>query len=320
MRGYLAGFALAVLLVGCGQASTNPGSPAVNVPMPEAVTGGEASRAADAPAPPQAQDAVSEERPASPQSPGPQPVMYLAYSYQMALEIPADRLTGVMDAHMRACLSAGPRICQLIGSNQNGDPGSSMSGTVNLRAEPNWLRTFMGGIGAQATAAGGRVTSQATSTEDLTRSIVDTEAHMRAQTALRDRLQEMLRSRPGKLSDLLDVERELARVQGDMDATQSELAVMRTRVAMSELTISYSSSAKAVGTDTFEPLSHAFSGFLGVVVWGFAAIITLIAALLPFAIVIVPIVWAILRWRRGRSSAKTAAETGAEHNSETEPS
>src|SRR5262249_46573296 len=158
------------------------------------------------------------------------PVIYLAYSYQMGLEIPSARLTGVMDAHIRACQTAGPRLCQLISSNRSGDPDSSMNGTVDIRGEPNWLRTFMGGIGAQASAAGGRVLSQATTTEDLTRSIVDTQAHLRAQTTLRDRLQTMLQNHPGRLSELLDVERELARVQGDIDSTQSELAVMRTRV------------------------------------------------------------------------------------------
>src|SRR5262249_44850213 len=175
-----------------------------------------------------------------------------------------------------------------------------MTGAVDIRGEPNWLHTFMGGIGAQASAAGGRVLSQATTTEDLTRSIVDTSAHLRAQTALRDRLQRMLRSHPGRLSDLLDVERELARVQGDIDSTQSELAVMRTRVDMSELTISYQSAPRSVGSDTFDPLKQSLANFLGVVVVGFAAIITIIAGLLPFAIVLVPIIWAILAWRRRR--------------------
>jgi hypothetical protein len=227
--------------------------------------------------------------------------MYLAYTYQMGLEIPAERLAQVMDAHVRACLNAGPSLCQLVGSNRSGDPDSAMNGMVDLRGEPNWLRTFMGGVSAQATAAGGHVTSQATATEDLTRNIVDTEAHIRAQTALRDRLQDMLRSRPGRLSDLLDVERELARVQGEVDATQSALAVMRTRVAMSELTINYASAPKSIGSDTFEPLRQAVAGFLGVVAWGFAAIITLIAGLLPFAIVIAPIVWGVLRWRKARA-------------------
>lgn len=311
MRGYLAGFALAVLLAACGQASGPASAP--RPAQVEQAMGGE-GRAAMAPAPPAAQDAVSSaDQPTAtkPDTPPQQPrggVMFLAYTYQMGLEIPAEHLADVMDAHVRACLSAGPTLCQLVGSNRSGDPQSSMNGMVDLRGEPNWLRSFMGGINAQATAAGGRVTSQATSTEDLTRNIVDTEAHIRAQTALRDRLQEMLRNRPGRLSDLLDVERELARVQGEIDSTQSALAVMRTRVAMSELTINYASAPKLIGSDTFEPLRQAVAGFLGVVAWGFAAIITLIAGLLPFAIVIVPVVWGVIRWRRKRAERAATAD------------
>jgi hypothetical protein len=242
----------------------------------------------------------------------PAPVLYLAYAYAMSLEIPSERLAGVMDAHVQACQAAGPRQCQLVGSNRSGDPESSMQGYVSLRGEPNWLRTFMGGVDEQADAAGGRVDAQSTNTEDLTRAIVDTEARLRAQTALRDRLQELLRSRPGRLSDLLEVERELARVQADIDAVQSNLAVMRTRVAMSELTLQYSSEPRAVGSDTFGPLRDAFANFLGIVVTGFAWIITIIARLLPFVIVIVPIVWLILRWRRARGG-RVFGSRKAEH-------
>jgi hypothetical protein len=75
---------------------------------------------------------------------------------------------------------------------------------------------------------------------------------------------------------------------------------MRARVDMSELTITYQSAPRPVGSDTFEPLRQAFANFLGIVVGGFAAIIVLIAGLLPFAIVLVPIVWALLAWRRRR--------------------
>ena len=47
-------------------------------------------------------------------------------------------------------------------------------------------------------------------------------------------------------------------------------------------------------------LRNALADFLGVIVSGFAAIIYLIAGLIPVAIVVVPLVWLILRWRRAR--------------------
>ncbi|MBL8538550.1 MAG: DUF4349 domain-containing protein [Hyphomonadaceae bacterium] len=244
----------------------------------------------------------------------PTPILYLAYAYAMGFEIPSQNLAGVMDAHVQACQTAGPRLCQLVSSNRSGDPESYVEGYVSLRGEPSWLRAFMAGMEADANAAGGRVISQTTTTEDLTRAIVDTEARLRAQTALRDRLQRLLESRLGRLSDLLEVERELARVQAEIDAVQSNLAVMRTRVSMSELNLSYRSAPRAVGSDTFGPLRDAFANFLKIVVAGFAAIVTIVAGLLPFVLVIWPIAWLLLRWRKARGGrffrAKPAATDG----------
>lgn len=328
MRRLMAGLALSVLLAACGQAdmATAPlemrSEEAFGDMAQGRAAGGEAApQAAPAPMAP-SMDADENARsqstatstPTPGQAGGPMPVLYLAYSYAMGLEVPSDRLSGVMDRHIEACQTAGPRLCQLVGSSRSGDPESFMNGSVYLRGEPAWLRTFMAGINAEAEQAGGRVTSRSVGSEDLTRQIVDTEARLRALTSLRDRLQALLRDRPGRLADLLEVERELARVQGELDAITSSLAVMRTRVSMSDLNLSYQSEPRSVGSDTFRPLRDAFAGFLGIVVGGFAAIITIIAGLIPILIVVLPLAWLILRWRRRRGGRfftrhNTAAET-----------
>ncbi|GAM99565.1 hypothetical protein U91I_03219 [alpha proteobacterium U9-1i] len=321
MRRIFAGLALAALLVACGQADQveNAGGPMGGADGYASVTREEAAQEAPAPMAPPPPPPAPTTAPAdadvsrggetgSSVTPTPDqprggtnsPILFLAYSYQIGLELPAGVLADTVARHVANCQAAGPRLCQLVGSNVSGDPESSMNGYVSLRAEPNWLRTFRNGLEAEADAAGGKILQEATNSEDLTRAIVDTEARLRAQTALRDRLQRLLESRPGRLSDLLEVERELARVQGEIDAVQSALAVMRTRVSMSELTLSYQSTSRPLRSDTFRPLGEAFANFLGIVVAGFAAIVTIIAGLIPLAVVVVPIVWLVLRWRRRR--------------------
>ncbi len=312
MRRFWTGMVLAAALAACGQAdqsspvATEAGEAYGGMAAMEQAQGRADMDDAVAPAaaPPPPGDASTRSEAGTSTSPsqpgGPNPVLYLAYTYTLGLEIPSERLTGVMDRHIQACQTAGPRVCQLITSNRSGSPDSDMNGFVSLRAEPTWLNTFKAGIAQQADEAGGRVDSENTTSEDLTRQIVDTEARLRAQTTLRDRLQELLRTSRGRLSDLLEVERELARVQGEIDSVQSQLAVMRTRVSMSELTLSYHSSPRSLGSDTFEPLRQAFASFLGIIVGGFAAIIVIIAGLIPFAVVLIPAIWLLLRWRRGR--------------------
>ena len=172
------------------------------------------------------------------------------------------------------------------------------SGSLSLRAEPQWLQRFMKSVQSDAIGAAGRVTSQSTTTEDLTREIVDTEATLRAKRALRDRLQQLLATRPGSLADLLGVERELSRVQGEIDSTESNLTAMRTRVAMSALTIEYGSSPRGVAGGTFEPLRHAFADFIVAVVESTATLVTVVGALLPWVVVGTMAVWLLIRRRR----------------------
>ncbi|MGE3143873.1 MAG: DUF4349 domain-containing protein [Hyphomonadaceae bacterium] len=295
MRGWILACALALAACGregqTGAAPSAPSAPAMEAAVDSmARTQGGAQK--DEAAPPIQNGAE-----------GPAPISYLAYAYSMGLEVPAGRLIGLMDAHANACRAAGPRLCQLIGASREGDPEASLYGQLSLRGEPAWLQRFMAGISSDTENAGGKIKSQGTTTEDLTRSIIDTQAALRAKTALRDRVQRILESRPGRLADLLEAERELARVQGEIDATQSELAAMRTRVSMSALTIAYQSAPRPLASDTFEPLARALAGFLGTMTQGLAMIITLIAALIPWALLAAAIAWIAL-WLRKRRGGR----------------
>jgi hypothetical protein len=203
-----------------------------------------------------------------------------------------------MDGHAAACRSAGLRVCQLVASRRDGDPQDTLQGALSLRAEPQWLQRLMQSVQRETLGAAGRVTSLSTTTEDLTREIVDTEATLRAKRALRDRLQQLLATRPGSLSDLLAVERELSRVQGEIDSTESNLTAMRTRVAMSALTIEYGSSANGLAGGAFTPLRLAIGEFAVAVVDSTATLVTVVGALLPWVVVLTIAVWLLIRRRR----------------------
>ncbi len=239
----------------------------------------------------------------APSPAGPTPVLYLAYSYDIGLELPAPRFAAAVAGHVEACQKAGPRLCQIIDTTQSGDPKNTLYARVHLRGEPAWLATFMADVAKTAEDAGGRVRTRATHSEDLTRAIVDTEARLAAMTTMRARLRELLARRPGKISDLLEIERELARVQGEIDSMQSTLAVMRTRVAMSELAIDYESRAQPLRAEAWAPLGQAFANFLSVVAQSLATIVLILAALLPWAF----IVWgasALVLWIRKRRGGR----------------
>jgi hypothetical protein len=181
----------------------------------------------------------------------------LAYRYDYRIAASPKGLRALAAGHEAACVAAGAAICQVISSNVASEGEGEVRGTLSLRAEPGWLRRFRDGLGRQAKDAGGEVLSAGASSEDLTRQIVDTEATMRAKTTLRDRLQTLLATRPGKLSELLELEQALAEVQREIDSTQSELAVMRTRIATSALEIEYVSTGIAGKPGAWRPLADA---------------------------------------------------------------
>lgn len=234
----------------------------------------------------------------------------LAYSYRYTLEAPNRAVPSLAANHERACAQAGPAVCQIIGSSVQRTGDDQQVATLDIRATPQWLAAFRGGLESEVEAADGRIADQATESEDLTRALIDTEAHLNAKRALRDRLQTMLTTRTGDLQSALEVERELARVQGEIDAAQSQLAVMRARVDMSRLTLTYQSAGVLAPDSALTPLSDAVEGALGVIMIGFAAMIWTAAFVLPFALVIGPIVWFWLRRRRKTRPSPPAGEGG----------
>jgi hypothetical protein len=235
-------------------------------------------------------------------------VPMLAYAYDVSLTLPAREVAPLMARHQAACVAAGPARCQVVGAFTNALGENSVSAQLSIRAEPKWLATFRDGLDADARKADGRVTRRSVSSEDLSRQITDTDAKLRAQKALRTRLEALIASRPGKLAELLEIERELARVQGEIDSAESNLAVMRARVAMSTLDLDYRSQSAAVVQGTFATLNLAIDGFIRTVADGFAAIIMLVAFLLPWLIVLAPLIWFGGRWLRRRREAKAAAK------------
>lgn len=230
--------------------------------------------------------------------------LLLAYSYSATLALPADSVSKVMKAHELKCISAGPALCQVVSAARQKD-GDNVTANLTIRATPTWLGAFRTGLEQDAKGADGKVEAQGVTSEDLTRNIVDSEARLRALKALRTRIEALIASRPGKLSDLLEAERELARVQGEIDSFESNLSVMRARVNMSTMDVTYQSRQIAVGGGTFKSLGDAIVGFFGVMAGSLAALITFLAAILPFVLVLVPIGFYGLKWR-ARIMAKRA--------------
>lgn len=234
----------------------------------------------------------------------------LAYSYGATLQLPSRNVRTVMEQHQEVCRAAGPSRCQLLSANVSESGPDYVYGYLSLRAEPTWLAEFRGGLEADAEGADGRVTGQTVNAEDLTFQIVDTEARLETQRTLRTQLEELLRRQTDDVGDLLQVEREIARVQGDIDSQAAQLAVMRRRVEMSTLDMSYQPAPVPFSESAWTPLGNALNDFFAVFADAAGGIVRLFAFLLPWAIIAAPAVWLLRRWWRARRAKKLAAAAG----------
>ena len=281
---------LALGLCACGKRAEGPSSPTASAP---AATSDASAAKAESPK-------------ASTRAPSPEPVPaaalpQLAYAYSAEVEASAEAVPGLVGRHETACRSAGPAVCQITASSLTSDGG--VRAHIGLRAQPEWLQSFRGHLAADAQAAGGRLVKSSAVSEDLSRQLVDTEAALRAKTLLAQRLESLLANRQGKLGDLLEVEEQLSRTQGEIDAARSELAMMRARVATSEMTLDYS--APATFGAIWAPVAQATKGAMGVFAGGVGILITVVAAIAPLA-VLGRLIALLAKWvskRKGRKGA-----------------
>ncbi|MFC7492181.1 MULTISPECIES: DUF4349 domain-containing protein [unclassified Knoellia] len=147
----------------------------------------------------------------------------------------------------------------------------------------------------------GDVQFRNSSSEDVTGTYVDTEARVKSMTASVARIRDLL-ARATTVNDLVSLENELSQRQAELDGLTAQLANLKDSVTMSPISISLS-------TDDFEPV--AAGGFLAGLKSGWSAftssaavLVTVIGAVLPFAVafglVLAPVIW----WLRRRRSAR----------------
>lgn len=236
----------------------------------------------------------------------PAATQYIAYSHNLGMSLPKGQVEPLMNAHTQACHAAGTATCIVINSNIYTQDEDNASGNLSIRATPEWIEDFMGGVANDAENAGGEITQRSTNAQDLTREILDTGARLDAQRTLQGRLMDLLQRRDGSLGDLLSIERELARVTGDIESIEAQLKTLRLRVAMSSLDIGYQTKQPAFSGSRGSPLGEAFGDFFYNLSSAVAAVITAFAIGLPWILLLGLFAWIWLKliWPRLRGKRK----------------
>lgn len=117
--------------------------------------------------------------------------------------------------------------------NSQKQANGKLRGQVIVKVLPTNLDRFL-----QKIRGLGELKNQTLGTEDVTKAYFDTDSRLKNARVMEQRLIDMLKTKTGKVSDLLQVEKELSRVREEIEKMQGELKYWDSQVQFATVTIS----------------------------------------------------------------------------------
>ena len=148
----------------------------------------------------------------------------------------------------------------------------------------------------------GKVEDESITSQDVTEEFIDLQARLRTLKQAEERLLDMLKRR-GKLSELLEIERELATRREQIEKTQGRLRYLKDRVSFSTIQVSFHEKGIAVvgPSGPYDILYHVRSAYRVLVSMLQGILTALIYIVVDGVVIWLPVlllIWLIVRRRR----------------------
>ena len=170
----------------------------------------------------------------------------------------------------------------IANSSVSGGRDQVRTATLELKIPAAKYDQAIGGLGGI-----GNVESVNTNVEDVGEEYVDISARVANSKRLEERLVNLLATRTGKLEDVLAVERELARVREEIERYEGRMRYLRTRAAMSTLSITVHEPFPILGQNPGQnPIIAAFKAAWRNFVSFISGIIAASGVLIPLALIV----------------------------------
>jgi hypothetical protein len=157
----------------------------------------------------------------------------------------------------------------------------------------------------------GRLTSETSTSQDVTAEYVDTQARLDNALATRDRYLELLATRTGSVQDILEVEREIERVTENIERFKGQMRYLESQIGLSTITVHLEEPHGAIptGYNFGKAVKDAFRIALRICIFivQAAIILTPFVILLAIFLVLIRIVVWVFQRRRRKIKAETAA-------------
>ena len=167
----------------------------------------------------------------------------------------------------------------------------------------------------------GKVTRRDTGMDDVTMQYIDLQSRLANQEAQEARLVEILEMAE-TVEEVLEVERELYRVRGEIESMSAQLTYLTDQVSFSTIYLSLREETIPTGTISPNPFHNlgqrivqAFTGSINVVLSAVSFIVLAFVALIPVLIllgIIVTLIWLLVRKLKNRKKRRLEGEVAQE--------
>ena len=207
----------------------------------------------------------------------------LAYERFLTLDVDNDRVAPIYQLAESLCEQASAAQCAILGSQL--DAGEAATATLKLRATASGIREI-----SDRLAKEGRIAKQSVTGVDLATPIGDSAKRLDILREDRTRLEALTKQTDAELSGLMQLNNELAQVQGQIEALTGERAHLEQRVATEILNIEIVASN---AISAWAPLGEALRAFNHNFAAATSALVTALAFLLPWSIFVGVCAWLV---------------------------
>ena len=220
----------------------------------------------------------------------------LAYAHEVRVRLPAARIGPNLSATRDACMAQRFGDCTLLAEDLGA--GEDPTGLLRMRAAPDAVAGLVGLASAQ-----GEIAQRSTQAEDLADAVREN-GMRRARLELQHRkLGEIMERRDLKAEDLFALTERMAELEAQLQMAEQEAAQQQRRIQTNLLTIHFQTTSITVESSR---ITESLRGVTSTWDASIASLITIVAALLPFALLAGLIAW-LVRWARRRSAPRPSS-------------
>ena len=218
---------------------------------------------------------------------------YLAYEHSMTIEFPKKEIGKAFNSIISFCSEDVINKCTILHSSLNA--GSYASSNIKLRISPDGVEALLG-----VASEKGAITRRSTDVEDLQDAIVNGTKRLEMLIQYQNRLLKLEEQSSKNVDSLIKIAEELSKTQSDIEYATGVKAKLLQRTQIDIVNISIQ---RLDYTSFWTPISNSFSNFGENLSDGISETVNAVAYLLPWALILLLLVYIIRTfWRKTKNN------------------